>query len=121
MNDILRQIGDYGIVKTEFGYHLMYFVSSRPVWQEAVKNEMANTIANDLMNEILGKYTMEADFENILLANVNLAGDTNAANGVVETPVQANKKANLPVIMIAGVSLAALAAAAFVFDKKEHE
>lgn len=30
--DETRQSGDYGLVKTEFGYHLMYFVSGEEAW-----------------------------------------------------------------------------------------
>jgi len=123
--DEARQTGDYGIVKTEFGYHLMFFVSSRPVWVEAVKNEMMNMRANELMNGILEKYTMEAEFDKVLLGYVNLGGEENDASGsVVETPVQAEElvsRKQMPVVVIAMASIAALTAAAVVFGKKEHE
>ncbi len=118
--DLSRQSGDYGLVETEFGYHLMYFVSSRPVWQEQVKNDMMANISQDLLNEILSKYTMEADFANILLGYVNLGGE--AAETPAETPVEAAPlldRADYPVIVIAGISILALLAAAWVFREKE--
>lgn len=122
--DESRRTGDYGIVKTEFGYHLMYFVGSRPVWKDAVQNEMMTMRSNELLNEILNKYTMEAEFDKILLGYVNLGGETagnDASQTVVETPVQAEPANVIPVLAIAGVSVAALAAAAYIFGKKEHE
>lgn len=130
--DATRQAGDYGIVKTEFGYHLMFFVSSRPVWTEYVQGELTNIRSQELLNGILSKYTMEADFVSILLANVDMGGETqeqpqtesNAEESVVETTVQTEPVFDgndVPVAVIAGVSLAGLAAAAYVFGKKEHE
>ncbi|MBP3683399.1 MAG: peptidyl-prolyl cis-trans isomerase [Oscillospiraceae bacterium] len=121
--DEARQTGDYDIVKTEFGYHLMYYVSNRPVWVEAVENEMMSVRSNELLNGILSKYTMEAEFEKMLIASVDMGGgaENDAASGVVEVPVQAEPIQWVPVAVIAGVSAAALAAAAYVFNKKEHE
>ena len=117
--DAARQTGDYGIVKTEFGYHLMFFVSSRPVWMDAVKSEIMNMRSNELINGILEKYELEADFGKVLLGYVNLGGESSA--DVVETPVQAEPADSKPVLIIAGVSAAVLAAAAYVLGKKEHE
>lgn len=117
-----RETGDYGIVETEFGYHLMYFVSSRPVWKEHVQNEMISNVSNRLLSEITSKYTMEAQFENILLGYVDLDGEPDGVTA--ETQEEAKPlfdENDVPVAIIAGVSVAALMAAAFVFNKKEHE
>ena len=121
--DAERQVGDYGIVKTEFGYHLMFFVGSRPVWMDAVRGEMMTARSNELLNGILGKYEMEAEFDKILLGYVNMGGESsdNAAENVAQSPVQAEPANVKPVLAIAGVSAAALAAAAYVLGKKEHE
>ena len=122
--DEARQVGDYGIVQTEYGYHVMYFVGSRPVWKDAVQSEMMTARSNELLNAILDKYTMEAEFHKILLAYVNMGGETGENDGsgtVVETTVQAEPVNAMPVMAIAAASAAALAAAAYVFGKKEHE
>lgn len=120
--DETRQTGDYGLVKTEFGYHLMFFVSSRPVWTDYVESDMKNQNASQLLSEILENYSVEANFENILLAYVDIDGETDQEN-LAEIPVKAQpllNENNKPVLLIAGVSIAALAAAAYVFGKKEH-
>lgn len=117
--DAARQTGDYGIVKTEFGYHLMFFVSSRPVWVDAVKSELMSMRSNELINEILEKYELEADFGKVLLGYVDLGGES--SDEVVEIPVQAEPAEAMPVLILAGISAAILAAAAYVFGKKEHE
>ena len=121
--DESRQTGDYGIVKTEFGYHLMYFVTSRPVWTDYVKSDMMNAYASELMNEIAAKYSMEADFANVLLAYVDIDG----VEDTVEIEETAAEEATFDigqidknVLILAGVSLAGLCAAAYVFGKKEH-
>ena len=120
--DASRVYGDYGIVETEFGYHLMFFVGSRPLWVEYAQSDMVNAKANELLNAAIEKHPMEADFGKILLGYVDIDGET-AEEAPSETPVQAQpllNENNKPVLLIAGVSLAALAAAAYVFGKKEH-
>ena len=121
--DETRAYGDYGIVETEFGYHLMFYVGSRPVWVEYAESDLMNQRASELLNTLLVKYTMEADFENILLAYVDIDGET-AEEAPAETVVQAEPLLNeetKPVLLIAAVSAAALCAAAFILNKKEHE
>lgn len=115
--DEARQPGDFGLVKTEFGYHLMYFVGSRPVWQDYARSDLANARANLLLNEMLEKYPMEAEFDKILLGFVDL--NSGAAEEAETAPVEI--KGDTSVWIIAGVSAALLAVAAFVFNKKEEE
>lgn len=115
--DDIRKPGDYGIVKTEFGYHLMFFVNSTPIWKDSAKSDLSNARANELLNTILEKYTMEADFDKILLGYVELntqqTGAEETAAAVEKTPGDGNAW------IIAGVSVCLLAAAAFVFRRKE--
>lgn len=118
--DNTRKSGDYGLVKTEFGYHLMYYVSDRPVWKEQVEQEMVANISNDLLNGVLENYTMEADFDKVLLAFVNLGGEVVEEEAAAE-PQSMFDKAHMPIMITAGVSAAALAAVAYVFQKKEEE
>lgn len=117
--DESRRFGDYGIVETEFGYHLMFFVSSRPVWTDYVESDMMNAYANELLAATLEKYPMEAEFEKILLGYVDMTG---GASEDAEVPEEGSPvgSADKNVLVIAGASLAALAAAAYVFGKKEH-
>ena len=117
-----RQTGDYGIVKTEFGYHLMFYVAGRPLWMDAVRSEMVNMRSNELLNGILEKYTMEAEFDKILLAYVNLGGEENST--VPEIPAEKEElvtRNHMPVIVIAMMSVAALVCVGNVLNKKEHE
>ena len=121
--DESRTYGDYGIVKTEFGYHLMFFVDSRPVWVEYAEAELMNQLASDLLNEVLAKYTMEADFEKMLLAYVDIDGEADQelpAETMVQEEPLLNEETK-PVLLIAAVSAAVLCAAAYVLNKKEHE
>lgn len=76
--DETRQPGDYGLVETEFGYHLMFYVDSRPVWTDYVESDLINERANDLLNEILEKYTMEVKYAEILLGYVDMTGGTSS-------------------------------------------
>ena len=118
--DESRQPGDYGLVETEFGYHLMYFVASRPMWKEYAQSDLTNQIANELLTDTVAKYPMEVEFENVLLAYVDMDGEADT-EAVEETQSVNIGTVDKNVLVIAGVSIALLVAAAFVFHKKEHE
>lgn len=70
-----RQIGDYGLIKTEHGYHIMYYSGTEPQWitacREGVKNELTNKIITDATN----KYTTMVVYDSILLGEVDLNKD----------------------------------------------
>ena len=121
--DESRQTGDYGIVKTEFGYHLMFYVAGRPVWMDAVRSELVGMRSNELLNGILEKYTMEAEFDKILLAYVNLGGEENTT--VPEIPAEEEeapaKNDYVPFVLITMVSVTVLTSAAYILGKKEHQ
>ena len=117
--DDVRQPGDYGLVKTEFGYHLMFFVDSQPIWKESAKSDLISARANEALSAILEQYPMEAEFDKILLGFVDLNPEQEAAEPQ-EQPTDVIE-GDSRVWIIAGVSAALLAAAAFVFHRKEEE
>ena len=72
--DPTREPGHYGIVETEFGYHIMYFVNKNaPLWPEYAENDMRTEAANTLLDDSMTKFPMEVDFKSIVLGLVNLA------------------------------------------------
>ena len=118
--DDIRQPGDYGLVKTEFGYHLMFFVDSQPVWKESAKSDLISARANETLSGILEEYPMEAEFDKILLGFVDLNPEAEEAE-VQEQPAETPAEGDSRVWIIAGVSAALLAAAILVSRKKEEE
>ena len=55
--DESRQPGDTGIVKTEYGYHIMYFVSEGgPAWKVNAESALATQDYNNYMDELEAKY-----------------------------------------------------------------
>ncbi|MBO5856804.1 MAG: peptidylprolyl isomerase, partial [Clostridia bacterium] len=52
--DPARKPGDTGLVKTEFGYHFMYFVeaSSDAAWESEVRSTLASNDYNTLVNGV---------------------------------------------------------------------
>jgi len=64
-----RKVGDTGVVKTEFGYHVMYFVGSEAEWiascRDGVKQEKASKWEEDQKKANPAVY----DYSKILLAN----------------------------------------------------
>lgn len=68
--DTTRAKGDYDLVKTSYGYHLMYCVETETAWVRAC----SDTIKNNRIKEMWGQFNAEADidYKNIAIANVSL-------------------------------------------------
>lgn len=64
-----RQVGDTGIVKTNYGYHVMYFSGSTLLWKQYVRSDYVTEHANALADEVAEKCPMTVQYSDILLAN----------------------------------------------------
>lgn len=67
--DAARQVGDTGIVKTNYGYHVMYFSGSQTTWQRYARNDYMVENATAAAKEIAAKLPMTVQYSDILLAN----------------------------------------------------
>ena len=72
--DEARVIGDTGLVKTSYGYHVMYFVGSTPIWEGTAKQDWVGEQTNAMIEALAEKYPMTVDFGAITLGVVNLGG-----------------------------------------------
>ncbi len=59
--DTARVSGDHGIVKTQFGYHIMYYVGSTPVWMSTAENAVANEIYARWLEGIASEFKITTD------------------------------------------------------------
>lgn len=72
--DATRQKGDTGIVKTTYGYHIMYFSGSQTIWQDKVRTDIINDRMEAMISEIMEQNPMTVDYSKIVLGNVNIMG-----------------------------------------------
>ena len=70
--DETRKAGDYGIVRTTYGYHIMYFVGSDPAWYLTAESDMMVEKGNEFLAQILEKYPAQIDYSAIVIGNANL-------------------------------------------------
>ena len=68
-----RQAGDYGIVETRFGYHIMYFSArGEELWPEQTQQVYLAEQSRKLAEQVTGKYELKVLYEKIELAHVDL-------------------------------------------------
>ena len=63
--DEARQPGDHGLVKTQYGYHIMYFVGSQDLWYAYAEADLMSDMINAKVPEAMEKYPMTVDFSAI--------------------------------------------------------
>ena len=74
--DESRQPGDYGMVKTLYGYHLMYFVQSQPTWYVYAKNSAQSELVQETLEALVEKYHADVKYSRIVLGTVDQSGDS---------------------------------------------
>lgn len=70
--DDSRQTGDTGLVRTSYGYHVMYFVDGAETWYRATKQSIASEECSKILHDALEKSPMEVEYKKIRLGNVSL-------------------------------------------------
>ena len=67
-----RKSGDFGMVKTKFGYHVMYFVGSEEVWVTQTRSAYMADKSNQFVEDALSKYTAQIEYKKIVLTQVEM-------------------------------------------------
>jgi hypothetical protein len=70
--DVVRKEGDYGIVRTKFGYHIIYFISKEDVWVTQTRAKILSEEAQKIVSAALEAYPMETTYKKIVLGEVSL-------------------------------------------------
>lgn len=62
-----RAIGDHGIVETDYGYHIMFFVgvSENRQWFISAQEDMISVHMNDFLDEIIEQYPLKYDYTKV--------------------------------------------------------
>lgn len=68
-----RQVGDYGIVKTQYGYHIMYFCGSQLLWESQAESDLLAQLSNDFINNAVEAADVKIDYSAIKLGFVDMA------------------------------------------------
>lgn len=73
--DESRQYGDHGLVKTPYGYHIMFFVDSYEGVHPAVLSGARNVKLSDYLQEVSANSGAEVSYASILVGAGNLGGE----------------------------------------------
>ncbi len=70
--DPARKSGDCEIVKTSYGYHIMYLVDAEPMWQRYCRQAYLSEYCTKLIDEQVANHPLEVDYEKVAICNVSL-------------------------------------------------
>jgi len=69
--DKSRQYGDTALVKTTYGYHIMFFVYSADEWYRYSSQNLKYTMCEDKIKEVNERDVMNTDFSKIVLSELD--------------------------------------------------
>ena len=91
--DPSREYGDSGIVKTSYGYHIMFFVGQTDTqgWMESTKEQLMNEQLSQRVDDLCAEYPLRFDYTKISLFDwltftVNLNAETAATEETAAVP-----------------------------------
>ena len=70
--DEARQVGDHGLVKTQYGYHIMFFSGSSDIWFATAEDDLLSERASSLIPAAMEKNPATVDYSAIKLGLVDL-------------------------------------------------
>lgn len=72
--DSSREPGDTGLVRTVFGYHIMYYVYGEEGWYRYGQQSLAQDMSRELIDSLVQKYPMEVDYRKIAVVDALISG-----------------------------------------------
>ena len=70
-----RKAGDYGLVKTSYGYHIMYFSGTEPIWVFYCREAVTDKLSTENVADAMEKHEIVINYDKILLGDVKLIED----------------------------------------------
>lgn len=68
--DESRKTGDYGLVRSEFGYHVMYFVNSGEIWHYNAMGDLMTERTNAMLEDGMKRWPMQVNYKKMVLSVV---------------------------------------------------
>lgn len=73
--DPAREYGDHGLVRSEYGYHIMFFVGGQEIWYRYAESDLVAQSVNQVVEDAVATFPMKVKYRDIVLSYVNLAGE----------------------------------------------
>ena len=70
--DSARKYGDTGLVKSTYGYHIMFFVGSDTEWHAYAEYDIRMDACKAFLESLKQKSPLEVNYKKILLSHVEL-------------------------------------------------
>lgn len=67
-----RKYGDTGLVKTDYGYHVMFFVNNHTEWHYMADYSLRMDACKEMVNKLMEANPLQVDYKKILLSHVAL-------------------------------------------------
>ena len=65
--DTDRKTSDYGLVRTNYGYHVVFFAGSHLKWKQYAMSSLKTEMGNQFTKDLMARYPLEVNYRKIAL------------------------------------------------------
>lgn len=65
-----RKSGDYALIKSNYGYHIVYFVEAEEIWYSESRDAIREKRGQEMVDEVLADFPTDIAFKQIALARL---------------------------------------------------
>lgn len=97
--DDARQHGDYEIIRSDAGYHIVFFSSATQDWYAAAKAGLIQQLYNELIADAMAKYPANVDYSAIKLGQAEDNGSFVTASNLLYPDVAHERFPDMPLYL----------------------
>ena len=79
-----RNVGDCGLVKTTYGYHIMYYSGDEAKWISECRKALMDEKTTEIVVNAAQAHPMTVEYDNIVLGHVDLVSSESGTEGETE-------------------------------------
>lgn len=68
-----RKAGDVELIRTDYGYHIVYFVEADEIWHAEAEASLRADLGKEMVSDLLESYDFQVEYKKIVLGKVDLS------------------------------------------------
>jgi len=97
--DAERQYGDIEILRSDVGYHIVYFCGTQDVWYTQAQKDLLGRMTSEILDTAMANYTLTVNYASICLGQAQQSGNCITSDDVLYPDVAHERFPTVPLFL----------------------